>query len=69
MRPHEPLKIELSNSGKEYLDFPVAQSPVVEAASKTYIQIIQSPELIGEVVRELSGWITDRKRRAVSSSR
>jgi uncharacterized protein involved in exopolysaccharide biosynthesis len=53
VRPHEPLKIESSNSGKEYLDFPVAQSPVVEAASKTYIQIIQSPELIGEVVREL----------------
>jgi uncharacterized protein involved in exopolysaccharide biosynthesis len=35
------------------LDFPVAQTPVVETASKTYIQIIQSPALIGEVVREL----------------
>jgi tyrosine-protein kinase Etk/Wzc len=35
------------------LDFPVAQTPVVETASKTYIQIIQSSALIGEVVREL----------------
>ena len=53
VRPHDPIKFESNSSGKEFLDFPVAQSPVVESASKTYIQIIQSPELIGEVVREL----------------
>ena len=35
------------------MNFPVAQTPVVESASKTYIQIIQSPALIVEVVREL----------------
>src|SRR5438132_4452575 len=53
VRPDHPIKIEPNNSGKEFLDFPVAQTPVVESASKTYIQIIQSPVLIGEVVREL----------------
>ncbi len=53
VRPHDPIKIEPNNSGKEFLDFPVGQTPVVESASKTYIQIIQSPTLIAEVVREL----------------
>ena len=53
VRPHDPIKIEPNNSGKEFLDFPVGQTPVVELASKTYIQIIQSPTLIAEVVREL----------------
>src|SRR5580704_5717658 len=53
VRPHDPIKIESNNSNKEFLDFPVGQTPVVEAASKTYIQIIQSPALIGDVVREL----------------
>ena len=53
VRPHDPIKIDPNTSSKEFLDFPVAQSPVIEAASKTYIQIIESPALIGEVVREL----------------
>jgi uncharacterized protein involved in exopolysaccharide biosynthesis len=53
VRPHDPIKIDSNSSSKEYLDFPVAQTPVVESAAKTYIQIIQSPELVGEVVREL----------------
>ena len=53
VRPHDPIKIEPNNSSKEFLDFPVAQTPIVELASKTYIQIIQSPALIGEVVRQL----------------
>ena len=53
VRPHEQTKIEPNSSGKEFSDFPVAQTPVVEAASKTYIQIIQSPALIGDVVRQL----------------
>ena len=53
VRPHDPIKIEPTTSTKEFLDFPVAQSPVIESASKTYIQIIQSPALIGEVVRKL----------------
>jgi uncharacterized protein involved in exopolysaccharide biosynthesis len=53
VRPNQPIKIEPNNTGKDVLGFPVAQTPIVEAASKTYIQIIQSPALIGEVVREL----------------
>jgi uncharacterized protein involved in exopolysaccharide biosynthesis len=53
VRPHHPIQIEPNSSGREFLDFPVAQTPVVETASKTYIQMIQSPALIGEVVREL----------------
>jgi uncharacterized protein involved in exopolysaccharide biosynthesis len=53
VRPHNPIKMEPSNAGKEFLDFPVAQTPVVESASKTYMQIIQSPALIADVVREL----------------
>ena len=54
VRPHDPIKIDPNNSSKEFLDFPVGLTPVVESASKTYIQIIQSPALIGEVVRELN---------------
>jgi uncharacterized protein involved in exopolysaccharide biosynthesis len=53
VRPHDPIKIGPNSAGKEFADFPVAQTPVVESASKTYIQIIQSPVLISEVVREL----------------
>jgi uncharacterized protein involved in exopolysaccharide biosynthesis len=53
VRPHEQIRIEANSSGKEFSGFPVAQTPVVESASKTYIQIIQSPALIGEVVRRL----------------
>jgi uncharacterized protein involved in exopolysaccharide biosynthesis len=53
VRPHDQIKIEPNNASKEFLDFPVAQTPVVETASKTYIQIIQSTALLSEVVREL----------------
>jgi uncharacterized protein involved in exopolysaccharide biosynthesis len=53
VRPHEQIRIDPTGSGKEFSDFPVAQTPVVESASKTYIQIIQSPALIGDVVRQL----------------
>jgi uncharacterized protein involved in exopolysaccharide biosynthesis len=52
VRPNEPVKITAS-AGKEYMDFPVGQTPVVESASKTYIRIIESPALVGQVVREL----------------
>jgi uncharacterized protein involved in exopolysaccharide biosynthesis len=55
VRPHEPVKIEEGRgTSKEFLDFPVSQMAAVETASKTYIQIIESPALIGEVVRELN---------------
>jgi uncharacterized protein involved in exopolysaccharide biosynthesis len=53
VRPNEPVKITPANAGKEYLDFPVGQTPVVESASKTYIRILESPALIGQVVQAL----------------
>src|SRR5580693_8483319 len=53
VRPHDPIRIDTQIPNKEFMGFPVAQTPVVEAASKTYIQIIQSPALVSEVVREL----------------
>jgi uncharacterized protein involved in exopolysaccharide biosynthesis len=53
VRPHDQINIGQNNSSKEYMDFPVAQTPVVESASKTYIRIIQSPALISDIVREL----------------
>lgn len=54
VRPHEPIKVEEgSNSSKEFSDFPVGQMAAVETASKTYMQIIGSSALVGEVVREL----------------
>lgn len=59
VRPQAPVKIEPNSSGKEFLGFPVAQSPVIETASKTYIQIIQSPALVSEVVHRLK---LDQKR-------
>lgn len=53
VRPQEPVKIQGSDTGKEFLDFPVSQMAAVETASKTYIEIIRSPALIGDVVRQL----------------
>jgi uncharacterized protein involved in exopolysaccharide biosynthesis len=53
VRPNDPVKIDSQIPSKEFMGFPVAQTPVVESASKTYIQIIQSPTLVGEVVRQL----------------
>jgi uncharacterized protein involved in exopolysaccharide biosynthesis len=53
VRPNEPIKITAGSTGKEYLDFPVGGTPVVESASKTYIRIIESPALISQVVRQL----------------
>ena len=53
VRPHDPVRIDAQIPDKEFLGFPVAQTPVVESASKTYIQIIRSPALVGEVVRQL----------------
>jgi uncharacterized protein involved in exopolysaccharide biosynthesis len=67
VRPHEAIKIAATNAGKEFADYPVGNSPVVESAAKTYIQIIQSPSLIGQVVREL-GLEEKQKQHAVCGS-
>jgi uncharacterized protein involved in exopolysaccharide biosynthesis len=53
VRPQQPLKMGTSKGGKEFLDFPMGESSVVETPGKTYIEIIKSPELIGKIVRKL----------------
>ena len=54
VRPQQPIKMSGTKESKEFLDFPVGNTSAVETASKTYIEIIKSPALIGEIVRELS---------------
>jgi len=61
VRPHQPIKITGSPPNREFADFPVGNTPVVEVASKTYIEIIKSPTLVGEVVRKLH---LDKKKKA-----
>jgi uncharacterized protein involved in exopolysaccharide biosynthesis len=54
VRPQQPIKLSTENSPKEFLDLPMSGTGAVETASKTYIEIIKSPTLIGQVVRELA---------------
>ena len=54
VRPQESIKLDSSKSGaKEILDFPVGATTTIETPGKTYIEIIKSPVLIGDVVRKL----------------
>src|SRR5437867_9512755 len=53
VRPQQSIKIDTTKTDKEFMDFPVGQSSVVETPSKTYIEIIKGGELIGNVVRNL----------------
>lgn len=53
VRPQETIRLDSrSTNSKEFLDFPMGQA-AVETPSKTYIEIIKSPALIGQLVREL----------------
>ncbi|MGH6842553.1 MAG: GumC family protein [Methylocella sp.] len=55
VRPQDVIKSESqSANSKEFLDFPIGQSTVVETPSKTYIEIIKSPALIRELVHKLA---------------
>jgi uncharacterized protein involved in exopolysaccharide biosynthesis len=54
VRPEQAIKIDTNKGDKEFLDFPVSHAATVETPSKTYIEIIKSPELIGTVVGKLS---------------
>lgn len=55
VRPQDVIKLESQNANsKEFLDFPMGQSTVVETPSKTYIEIIKSPALIRELVHKLA---------------
>src|SRR5437762_11589465 len=53
VRPQQPINLGTTKESKEFLDFPMGSASVIESASKTYIQIIKSPALLGEVVRQL----------------
>src|ERR1700730_4112353 len=54
VRPQQPIKMGTGKDAKDFLHFPVGNSSAVETASKTYIEIIKSPALVGGVVRELA---------------
>ena len=53
VRPQQDIKLDSRHISKEFLDFPIGLAQV-ETPSKTYIEIIKSPEFIGRIVRELS---------------
>ncbi len=53
VRPHQDVKMNSRNSNKEFLDFPMGQANI-ETPSKTYIEIIKSPALIGQLVHQLA---------------
>ena len=54
VRPQESIKLDSSKTGaKEIMDFPVGATTTIESPGKTYIEIIKSPALVGEVVRKL----------------
>jgi uncharacterized protein involved in exopolysaccharide biosynthesis len=52
VRPQQTIKMDTRKGEKEFLDFPIGSS-AVETPSKTYMEIIKSPALIGNVVRQL----------------
>jgi tyrosine-protein kinase Etk/Wzc len=53
VRPQQPINMGTTKDTKEFLDFPMGSASVIETASKTYIEIIKSPAVLGEVVRQL----------------
>ena len=53
VRPQQPIKAGTEKEYKEFLNFPIGGASAVETASKTYIELIKSPALIGEVVHRL----------------
>lgn len=59
VRPQQTIRIGDSKNNKEFLDFPIGSGSAVETASKTYIEIMKSPALIADVVRQLG---LDKKR-------
>jgi uncharacterized protein involved in exopolysaccharide biosynthesis len=53
VRPQQPIKTGTEKENKEFLNFPIGGASAVETASKTYIELIKSPALVGEVVQQL----------------
>ena len=66
VRPVDPIKLDTSKSGaKEILGFPVGATTTIEAPGKTYIEIIKSPAIVGQVVRKLG--LDERKATGIGS--
>ena len=65
LRPQEKIKLAPNRAGKEILDFPVSQVAPIDAPSKTYIEVIKSRAVVGEVVRVLG---LDKKQRKPSEN-
>jgi uncharacterized protein involved in exopolysaccharide biosynthesis len=53
VRPQQPIKTGAEKENREFLNFPIGGASAVETASRTYIELIKSPTLIGEVVQQL----------------
>ncbi len=54
VRPSNDLKLRQETSGqKEVLDFPVSQQAPIDAASKTYIEVIKTRTVTAEIVTSL----------------
>lgn len=52
VRPQTVIKLDTKSTSREFLDFPMG-SAAVETPSKTYIEIIKSPDFVGQLVRKL----------------
>ena len=67
VRPQQSIQLDTTSksSSKEILNFPVGATTTIEAPGKTYIEIIKSPALVGEVVRKLG---LDKAKEGESSS-
>ncbi len=52
VRPQQAIKIG-TEKDKEFLNFPMGGASAVETAAKTYIEMVKSPAVVGEVVHEL----------------
>ena len=53
VRPQQPIKLGAEKDNKEFLNFPMGGASAVETASKTYIEIVKSPAVVGEIVSKL----------------
>lgn len=53
VRPQQPIAMGSQKDTREFLDFPMGGASAVETASKTYIEILKSPAITEQVVREV----------------
>ncbi len=53
VRPQQSIKLDTKTSTSQFLDFPMGTA-AVETPSKTYIEIIKSPDFAGQLVHKLA---------------